>query len=70
MSKECTHFQTKTAQKPYPLGRHTYMAFQGSSSGLSSEFYANQNWKISVQKLLEKTAFIVSSETKFCINVI
>ena len=22
MVKICTHFQTQTAQKPYPLGRH------------------------------------------------
>ena len=29
MGKNCTRFRTKTAQKPYPLGRHwhAYMAF-------------------------------------------
>ena len=28
MSKICAHFQTKTAQKPYPLGgAHTYIAY-------------------------------------------
>ena len=28
MGKVCTHFQTKTAQKPYPMGQYiTYMAY-------------------------------------------